>query len=205
MGRTIDHLMAYRYDRAVAFYALATIIPWAFWFIAAYLSQLSEQTAAVQVWTAVLGVCGLIAPIFVVVLLVRRRADLRKDILQRLLPRRISWIYLVVTLLLLLASILAAQAVSLLLGYSPEQFQFQFREASHFQPGCCRCGSRSSVQRSFKSLPGTVMAPTRCSGRCPSSQHPWFSRSSGPCGTSLWDSSRAITTTRLSKWVGSTR
>ena len=125
MSRTIDHPMAYRYDRPVAFYVLATIIPWSFWFLAAYLSQLGEQTAAVQVWTAVLGVCGLVAPIFVVILLVRRRADLRKDILQRLLPRRISWIYLVVTLVLLLASILAAQAVSLLFGYSPEQFQFR--------------------------------------------------------------------------------
>ncbi|MDO5754000.1 CPBP family intramembrane glutamic endopeptidase [Arthrobacter sp.] len=125
MSRIIDHPMAYRYDRPVAFYVLATVIPWSFWFLAAYLSQLDEQTAEVQVWTAVLGVCGLVAPIFVVILLVRRRADLRKDILQRLLPRRISWIYLGVTLLLLLASILAAQAVSLLFGYSPEQFQFR--------------------------------------------------------------------------------
>lgn len=125
MSSTIDHPIAYRYDRPVLFYTLATVIPWAFWFYAAYLSQLEEQSTAVQVWTAILGVCGLVAPIFVVLLLVRRRADLRSDILQRLVPRRISWVYLAVTLLLLVSSILVAQSISLLFGYSPEQFQLR--------------------------------------------------------------------------------
>ncbi len=116
---------AYTYDRPVAFYALATVFPWAFWFAAAYLSNLRDQTSAVQVWTATLGVCGLVAPILVVVFLVRRRPDLRADILQRLVPRRVSRFHLVATLLLLVTSILAAQAVSLLFGYSPEQFRFR--------------------------------------------------------------------------------
>lgn len=117
--------IVYGYDRPVAFYVLATVFPWMFWFSAAYLSHLSDQTAAVQVWTAAFGVCGLVAPVFVVVFLVRRRRDLRADMIRRLLPRHVSWFYLVVTLLLLLASILAAQAVSLLFGYSPEQFQLR--------------------------------------------------------------------------------
>lgn len=125
MSSTIDRSIASRYNRPVLFYTLATAIPWAFWFLAAYLSQLEEQSTAVQLWTAILGVCGLVAPIFVVVLLVRRRADLRKDILQRLAPRRISWVYLTVTLLLLVTSILVAQAISLLFGYSAEQFQLR--------------------------------------------------------------------------------
>ncbi len=116
---------AYSYDRPVVFYTLATVFPWLFWFAAAYLSRLDEQTAAVQLWTATLGVCGLVAPILVVVLLVRRRPELRTDILRRLVPRRVSWFYLAVTLLLLVTSILAAQAVSLVFGYSPEQFQFR--------------------------------------------------------------------------------
>ncbi len=72
-----------------------------------------------------LGVCGLVAPIFVVAFLVRRRADLRTDILRRLLPRRISWFHFAVTMLLLVSSILAAQAISLAFGYSPEQFQLR--------------------------------------------------------------------------------
>ena len=116
---------AYEYDRPIAFYVLATIFPWMFWFAAAYLSNLTEQTSAVQGWTATLGVCGLIAPILVVVFLVRRRPELRTDIIGRLLPRRVSWFHLATTLLLLLLSILAAQAVSLAFGYSPDQFQLR--------------------------------------------------------------------------------
>ncbi len=116
---------AYQYDRPVAFFALATLFPWIFWFSAAYLSNLSNQTTSVQVWTATLGVCGLAAPVLVVAFLVRRRPELRADIFRRLLPRRISGFYLAMTLLLLVSSILAAQAVSLAFGYSPQQFQFR--------------------------------------------------------------------------------
>ena len=122
MSSTIHPPIVYSYDRPVLFYSLATVIPWAFWFYAAYLSQLEQQNTAVQVWTAILGVCGLIAPICVVVVMVSRRADLRTDILERMVPRRISWVYLAVTLLLLVTSILVAQAISLLFGYGPEQF-----------------------------------------------------------------------------------
>lgn len=121
---TVDRI-AYGYDRPVLFYALATAIPWTFWFAAAYLSHRGDQTDAVQWWTAALGVCGLVAPVLVVVFLVRRRADLRADIVRRLLPRRVRWFHLTATLLLLLGSILAAQAISLLFGYSPEQFHLR--------------------------------------------------------------------------------
>ena len=117
--------IAYRYDRTALFYALATVIPWLFWFSAAYLSGLGEQPDTVQVLTAAFGVCGLIAPPLVVVLLVRTKPDLRADILQRLRPHRIGGFYLAVTLLLLVSSILAAQAISLAFGYSIEQFQLR--------------------------------------------------------------------------------
>ncbi len=123
-GSQIDTI-AYNYDQPVVFYTLATVIPWGFWFSAAYLSRLDDQTAAVQRWTAAFGVLGLVAPVLVVVFLVRRRSDLRTDIVQRLRPRRIGRFYLAVTLVLLVASILAAQAISLLFGYSPDQFQFR--------------------------------------------------------------------------------
>lgn len=115
--------VAARYDRPVLFYVLATAIPWAFWFAAAYLSHLPEQTSAVQVWTAVLGLAGLVAPVFVVVGLVWNRPELRADILQRLVwPRGVRWGFVAGALVLLLASLLAAQAMSLLFGYSPDQF-----------------------------------------------------------------------------------
>ncbi len=120
--RPIDPVAA-RYDRPVAFYLLATAIPWAFWFAAAYLSNLPDQTAAVQWWTAALGLAGLIAPVGVVVWLVRNRPELRADIRRRLIwPRGIRWGYVAGALGLLLASLLAAQAISLLFGYSADQF-----------------------------------------------------------------------------------
>ena len=121
--RPIDSVAA-RYDRPVAFYLLATVIPWAFWFAAAYLSNLAEQTAAVQLWTAVLGLAGLAAPVLVVIGLVRNRPELTADIRRRLIwPRGMrQGYYLTGALGLLLASLLAAQAISLLFGYSADQF-----------------------------------------------------------------------------------
>lgn len=121
-GRPIAPV-ATRYDRPVLFYVLATAIPWAFWFAAAYLSHLPEQTSAVQVWTAVLGLAGLVAPVFVVVGLVRNRPELRADIRRRLVwPAGARWGFVAGALVLLLASLLAAQAISLLFGYSADQF-----------------------------------------------------------------------------------
>jgi len=117
--------IAYRYDRTIRFYVLATVAPWVFWFSAAYLSRLDTQTDAVQLLTATFGVLGLVAPVLVVVSLVRSRPELRDDILRRLRPRRIRGQYLALTLLLLPASILAAQAVSLAFGYSTDQFRLR--------------------------------------------------------------------------------
>ena len=121
-GRPIDPVSS-QYDRPVLFFVLATAIPWAFWFAAAYLSNLPEQTPVVQWWTAALGLAGLIAPVFVVVWMVRNRPALKADIQRRLVwPRGIRWGFVAGALLLLLGSLLAAQAISLLFGYSPEQF-----------------------------------------------------------------------------------
>ena len=122
VGRPIDPVSS-QYDRPVLFFVLATAIPWAFWFAAAYLSNLPEQTPAVQWWTATLGLAGLIAPVFVVVWMVRNRPALKADIQRRLVwPRGIRWGFVAGALLLLLGSLLAAQAISLLFGYSADQF-----------------------------------------------------------------------------------
>lgn len=115
--------IAGRYDQPARFYLLATAIPWALWFAAAYLSNQAEPTAAIQVGTAALGLAGLMAPMAVVAWLVRNRPDLRADIRRRLVwPRGVRWSFVIGALLLLPASLLAAQALSLLFGYSPEQF-----------------------------------------------------------------------------------
>lgn len=121
-ARGIDPL-AYHYDRPVLFYALATAIPWACWFAAAYLSRRAEQTFSVQTWTTVLSVAGLIAPVAVVAWLLRNNPALRADVRRRLgWPTGIRLRYLAAALLLLPGSLLTAQAVSLLFGYGADQF-----------------------------------------------------------------------------------
>lgn len=120
--RGIDPV-AERYDRPFLFYALATAIPWACWFAAAYLSNLDTQTAVLRWWTAALTVAGLVAPVAVLAALVARRPELRADVLHRLRwPREAPPGFIALAFLLAPASILAATAVSLLFGYSPEQF-----------------------------------------------------------------------------------
>lgn len=124
-GSPMDQAV-YGYDRPVLFYVLATLVPWTFWAGAAYLSHVPTQTVSVQAWTALLGLAGLAAPMMVVAWLLRNRPDLRADVWQRLLWRRgVRKRYIVCAFLLLLASILTAQAVSLLFGHSAEQFQLR--------------------------------------------------------------------------------
>ncbi|GAB3995456.1 type II CAAX endopeptidase family protein [Glycomyces albus] len=120
--RGIDPVAA-RYDRPFLFYGLATAIPWACWFAAAYLSNLDTQTATVQWWTAALSLAGLLAPLAVLAGLVARRPELRADVLRRMRwPRKAPPAFITLAFLIAPASILAATAVSLLFGYSPEQF-----------------------------------------------------------------------------------
>lgn len=114
------------YNKPVLFYVLTTIIPWAFWLLAAHLSHQPNQTSGVRVFTAILQLAGLIAPLGVVGWLVRNKPALRADIRQRLLwPRGASPFYLACAVLLPLGSLLAAQGLSLLFGYSADQFQLR--------------------------------------------------------------------------------
>lgn len=120
-----DHIVA-QYNRPVLFYALATFIPWAFWFAAAYLSNLHDQTTAVRATTTLLSVAGLTAPVAVVVALIWGKPQLRADVGHRLSwPRNSSWLFIACAFLLLPASVYAATAVSVLFGYSTEQFQLR--------------------------------------------------------------------------------
>lgn len=117
---------AYAYNRPGLFYGLATLTSWVLWFGAAYLSHRGDQTPTVQALTATLGLAGLAAPAVVAALLIGRRPELWADVRQRLFWRRdTKAIYLACAFLLLLVSILAAQAVSLLFGHGVEQFQLR--------------------------------------------------------------------------------
>lgn len=126
--------VAYRYDRPVAFYGLSTVVTWGCWLVAAWLSHQPDQSSGIRVATAGIGLIGLAAPLGVVAWLVRGEPVLRADIRDRLLWKRgVSRRHLAAAILLLPASLLLAQAISVPLGYSTEQFLL--RDAWSFSSG----------------------------------------------------------------------
>jgi membrane protease YdiL (CAAX protease family) len=121
-----DETILREYTRPVAFYVWATALPWAFWFAAAYLSHLPEQSQAVLVSTLMLSLAGLFSPLAVVVAFIWNRPRLRADIVTRLKwpgADRFPWVLAAV--LLVPVSLLAAQGVSLFFGYGLDQFSLR--------------------------------------------------------------------------------
>ena len=119
----MENSIIQKYKHTTLFYVLATIIPWGFWFMAAYISHhFSSENRATDVAT-MLGLAGLVAPMVIAFWLIFRNRDLRRDAFGRFLnfgDGRLS--YYLLACLLMPASILLAQAVSLLFGYSASQF-----------------------------------------------------------------------------------
>ncbi|HMT31246.1 MAG TPA: type II CAAX endopeptidase family protein [Dermatophilaceae bacterium] len=114
------HPVIARYDRPGRFYLLATVIPWGLWLAAGYLSRQSDQGATA---VAVLGLLGLLTPMGVAWVMVHRDPVLVRDVRRRLLSvHRVRPGFALLAVGLLPVSLIAATAVSLLLGYPPEQF-----------------------------------------------------------------------------------
>ena len=112
-----------KYRHPFLFYGLSIAIPWTLWFVAAYLSHITPMSHAL-VWAASgLGVLGLFAPVFVAGRLIWLEPGLRDDLKRRLFGlSAVRPVYLFLTCFLMLASILLAQAISLLFGHSATQF-----------------------------------------------------------------------------------
>lgn len=109
-----------KYKHPVIFYGLSTIIPWTFWIVTGKLSYGSNPNMR---FISGLGFLGLLTPMVLAFWLIHKETGLKKDLLRRVFNfKRIKPVYLVLTLFLMLASILLAQAVSLLFGYSTDQF-----------------------------------------------------------------------------------
>jgi len=112
-----------KYRHPFVFYGMSIAIPWALWLTAAYLSHITPMTPAL-IWAASgLGVAGLIAPFLIAWRLIWLEPGLRDDLKRRLFgfaaTRPVYWF---LTCFLMLASILLAQAISLLFGHSAAQF-----------------------------------------------------------------------------------
>ncbi len=112
------------YRHPVLFYVLATIIPWTFWMVAGRISHLIPASNRNTQLASAMGLMGLVSPMIVAFWLISRDSNLRKDLLGRVINfKSISPVYLFLTLFLMLGSILFAQAISLLFGYSASQFE----------------------------------------------------------------------------------
>jgi len=115
--------------RPILFYGLSTAISWTFWFAAAYISHITPAKSLYVTIASILGLIGLISPMVVAFFIIFKDNDLRNDLLKRLFNfRTVKPVYLFLTGFLMLASILLAQAISLLFGYSASQFTL----AEHF-------------------------------------------------------------------------
>ncbi len=109
-----------RYARPGQFYFLATAVPWALWIPAAWASHQGTGWGWV---VALLGVLGLAAPLGVVAWMTRDDAELRRDILARLVDvRQVRARCWLLACGLMPAAILVATALSVALGYPAEQF-----------------------------------------------------------------------------------
>lgn len=112
-----------KYRRPFLFYSLATVLPWIFWFAAAYVSRITPSADRYVVLSSLLGLVGLVSPMVIAAFFIFRDADLRHDLLTRFFNFKYAHpVYYLLACLLMLASILLAQAISLLFGYSASQF-----------------------------------------------------------------------------------
>jgi membrane protease YdiL (CAAX protease family) len=112
------------YKKTGLFFGLATLIPWIFWFIAGYISHIETESTAPQSWASLIAFLGLLAPLIITLFLVRSNKQLIQDLRKRFFNfKDVGSTYFVLACVLMPFSILMAQVVSLLFGYSMEQFQ----------------------------------------------------------------------------------
>lgn len=121
------------YSHPVRFYFLSTIIPWIFWFIAAYLSHMTSNSNSYAVSGGLLALLGLLTPMIIAFAMMGSDPKLRHDLFKRMFNfKDIKPTYLVITCFIMLGSLLLAQAISLLFGHSTDQFSFANRTTFTF-------------------------------------------------------------------------
>jgi len=113
------------YSHPVRFYFLSTMIPWLFWFIAAYLSHITSDMNYYAISGSLLALLGLISPLIIASIMMGPDPNLRNDFFKRIFNfRDIKAVYIIATCFLMLGSLLLAQAISLFVGHSIDQFSF---------------------------------------------------------------------------------
>jgi len=112
-----------KYRHPILFYILVTAIPWSFWFAAGYISHITPSNQFYLITSSILGIIGLFSPMAIAFSMILPDRELRRDLMSRFISYKgIKPLYLLLTFSLMLTSILLAQAISLLFGYSADQF-----------------------------------------------------------------------------------
>ncbi len=116
-------MIVHKFKQPFLFYLLATLFPWTFWFIAAFISHTESNGSLLS--QSLFAFAGLIAPNVIAFLLIKQDKELLNDLLGRFFNfKTIKLKYWLITFFLMALSILLAQTVSLFFGYSVDQFQF---------------------------------------------------------------------------------
>ncbi len=114
--------MITRYKYPLRFYTFASLIPWLLWLTAGKLSH--QQGDEHQMLIGLLGIAGLCAPLGIAALFIFQDKALVRDVCRRFLPVTPDQVlYLLLSVLLMPASILLAMGISVLLGYDIGQFR----------------------------------------------------------------------------------
>ncbi|TAJ09054.1 CPBP family intramembrane metalloprotease [Marinilabiliaceae bacterium JC017] len=109
------------YNKPGLFYILSTLMPWSFWFLAAYISHLHE---GYENQASIIAFLGLLFPALVVFAMTYQDQSIVNDIKKRLLfSKTVKAKFIIIGCILMPCSILLAQAISILFGYSTAQFQ----------------------------------------------------------------------------------
>lgn len=108
-----------RYGHPWRFFFLATVIPWALWVPAAWLSHQGSGNGLI---VTLLGIGGLLAPVGVTLWMARRDPVLLRDMVRRIDPRQARAPWMLVAAAMMPVAILVATVISLAFGYSPDQF-----------------------------------------------------------------------------------
>lgn len=112
-----------QYRFPVRFYLLATCLPWALWFVAGYISHLTPLDDSNLKAASLVAFLGLLCPMLIAYWLIRKDSGLRADVVGRVFNfGSVKPVYFLLAFVLMPASILLAQAISLLFGYSASQF-----------------------------------------------------------------------------------
>jgi len=112
------------YKKTELFFGLSTLIPWVLWLVASFISHIETESATPRLWASIIAFFGLLAPAIIMLFLAKGNTKMVQDLKNRFCNfKGVDSVYIVLAFALMPFSILLAQAVSLLFGYSIEQFQ----------------------------------------------------------------------------------